>query len=92
VCTLEPHVALQGVLDEPTLSSKHEKSLDTCKSGGTDIHVQRCNSNAAAGGDSGSHVGSGGEEKDRFGCTMQVCRLCCVFGKGSRNEERLTLI
>lgn len=62
---------IQGVLDEPGLSAKHEKSLDTCKSGCTD-NIQRSSSSTAAGGDSGMHVGAGGEEKDRFGCTMQV--------------------
>lgn len=61
---------MQGALDDPGYMGKPEK-LDTCKSGGSD-HIQRFSGSTAAGGDSGVHIGAGGEEKDRFGCTMQV--------------------
>lgn len=61
------------------MMGKQEKALDTCKSGSSDL-IQRCG-NVGAGGDPGVHISIGGEEKDRFGCTMQVCqRRGCTWG------------
>lgn len=74
---------MQGVIDEEGTIGKHEKPLDTCKSGGA-VNMQRCSS-TAAGSDLAMHIGTGGEEKDRFGCTMQV-RITMVVCTGSAQQ------